>query len=92
MCSCHAGTTAFVVCGCHHINILPYIQYNTRACSCPCCSNLARLDHLSLHSNDMVLVPPELGACTAMTWLSLNANKLHVLPPSLGQMTNLIRL
>ena len=34
-------------------------------------SNLRRLDHLSLHSNDMTLLPPEIGACTALTWLSL---------------------
>lgn len=63
---------------------------------CARCPSLFRelslLDHLSLHSNDMVLVPPELGNCTALTWLSLNANKLRVLPPSLGHLTNLIRL
>ena len=37
-------------------------------------------------------LPPEIGACTALTWLSLNANQLRVLPPSLGRLTNLIRL
>ena len=40
----------------------------------------------------MSLLPPEIGACTALTWLSLNANKLRVLPPSLGQLRGLVRL
>lgn len=39
----------------------------------------------------MTLLPPEIGACTALTWLSLNANKLRVLPPSIGRLTNMVR-
>ena len=66
-------------------------MHNSLICPWPC-SNLALLDHLSLHSNDMRELTPAIGRCTALTWLSLNANKLQQLPPEIGQLTNLSRL
>ena len=53
---------------------------------------MAKLDHLSLHSNELEELTPGIGRCTALTWLSLNANRLVELPATLGCLSNLGRL
>ena len=53
---------------------------------------LARLERLSLHSNQLTALPESLGQLAQLQTLYLHNNQLTALPESLGQLTKLERL